>query len=808
MSSRHFIAASLFACTSLLGTAAAQEPDLYDPTAFRTIELTFAQPDWWDQLRANYDSGDDIEADLVLDGVTYPTVGVHFKGNSSYELTGGSKKKSFSISLDTFVPGQEFQNYDSINLNNCFMDPTFMRETLASQSMNHYLPAPRANFVKLVINGEAWGVYSNSEQVDGRFMKRAFGNKDGNRYKATEAIPGSVAGGSALVWRGPNAADYQNNYDLKNPGNADAWTDLIALIDVLNHAPQASLAADLAPLICVDDALWLNATSAVFADPDSYVRAGEEYFLYHDSASGQFRLSQYDLNESFGASSFGGFSTSSRIRATPFMNEGSAGFPLMNRLLADPDLRQDYIAHIRTLVDEQFNTDAISARIMQHHQLIDAEVQADPKRLYSYNKYINNLTDTVSPEWWMPAAGLMEMATGRSSYLLNHAEIDFPAPTIDGFAVSPEFPSSGDPITITASVSNATATTESVRLRWRIAGSGPYLHEEMFDDGAHNDGAAGDGIWGVTLPPQTTGAQIEFILRAASDLASGGAVKFSPTNTARAPHEFVVSGPRLLRINEFMALNQNGVQDEAGQFEDWIELHNMTASPLDIGGYFLSDDDEDPYMWSVPAGTTVSANGFVLIWADNDSDGPLHANFKLSGGGDQILLHHSDGSLLDHYTFDQQQVDVSTGRLTDGEQPWVSLIDPSPASANDPACGFRRFDDLDAARTTLQLAGAGGTSLGQTADFLISNAAPSLPVSLFASASRDLNEQVLPNLPVLIDINQVLMTVTLQADANGDALYQTPLGPPATVGATFWVQAYQAQPLPAISNGLQLTICP
>ena len=808
MPSRHLIVASLFVFTSLFGHAGAQEPDLYDPATFRTIELSFAQPDWWDQLRANYDSGDDIEADLVLDGVTYPTVGVHLKGNSSYQLTGSSKKKSFSISIDAFVPGQEFQNYDAINLNNCFMDPTFMRETLASQSMNHYLPAPRANFVKLIINGESWGVYSNSEQVDGRFMKRAFGNKDGNRYKATEAIPGSVTGGSALVWRGPNATDYQNNYTLKNPGNADAWSDLINLIDVLNHAPLATLASDLAPLIHVDDALWLNATSAVFADPDSYVRAGEEYFLYHDSETGQFRLSQYDLNESFGASTFGGSGTSSRIRATPFMNEGSAGFPLMNRLLADPDLRQDYIAHIRTLVDEQFNTDAIGARITQYHQIIEAEVQADPKRLYSYNKYIQNLTDTVSSEWWMPAAGLMEMATGRSDYLLNHPEINFPAPNIDGFAIAPEFPSSDGPITIRASVSNAAAATETVRLRWRIARSGPYLHEEMFDDGLHNDGVAGDGIWGVILPPQTAGARIEFILRAASDLASGGAVRFSPTNTAREPHDFVVNGLRLLRINEFMALNQNGIQDEAGQFEDWIELRNMTTSPLDIGGYFLSDDEENSTMWPLPAGTTIPAEGHLLIWADNDSDGPLHANFKLSGGGEEILLHHSDGSFLDHVHFDEQQADISTGRLTDGEQPWVSLIDVSPGLPNDPTCGFRRFDDLDASSTVLQLSGAGGTSLGQTAEFLISNAAPLQPVSIFASASSDLNEQILPNLPVLIDINQVLMTVSLQADANGAATYQTPLGPPAAVGVTFWCQAYQAQPLPAISNGLQLTICP
>ena len=326
---RKWLQNPLFAAVfvGFLQASPAQDSDLYDTGTLRTLHLEFAQANWWDLLEANYDSGVDIPAQLTVDGVLYPDVGVHFKGNSSYALTGSSEKKSFSISMDAFVEDQDLLGYDSLNLNNCFMDPTFMRETLTSNAMYDYIAAPRANFVLLTINGDDWGVYSNCEQVDGRFIKREYGNKDGNRYKATEAITGSSSGDSALVWLGPDPLAYQTNYALKNPGNPSAWTDLVDLCDTLNHAPQASLADELSQHLCIDDALWLNATSSVFADPDSYIRAGEEYFLYHDTQHNQFRISQYDLNESFGASTFGGYAISQRIRASPFMSESNGRFP-------------------------------------------------------------------------------------------------------------------------------------------------------------------------------------------------------------------------------------------------------------------------------------------------------------------------------------------------------------------------------------------------------------------------------------------------------------------------------------------------
>ena len=69
--------------------------------------------------------------------------------------------------------------------------------------------------------------------------------------------------------------------------------------------------------------------------------------------------------------------------------------------------------------------------------------------------------------------------------------------------------------------------------------------------------------------------------------------------------------------------------DQDGDFDDWIELYNNGSSPIDLEGYYLSDDPEDVMQWAFPAGTEIAANGYLVVWADEDEDqSGLHANFK------------------------------------------------------------------------------------------------------------------------------------------------------------------------------------
>ncbi|NQV31835.1 MAG: chitobiase/beta-hexosaminidase C-terminal domain-containing protein, partial [Phycisphaeraceae bacterium] len=143
-----------------------------------------------------------------------------------------------------------------------------------------------------------------------------------------------------------------------------------------------------------------------------------------------------------------------------------------------------------------------------------------------------------------------------------------------------------------------------------------------------------------------------------------------------------------LVLNELLASNDSGVRDPQGEFEDWVELLNMSDSAFDAAGLFLTDDTANPTKWQIPAGrpalTTVPANGYLVVWLDNDSgEAGLHATFKLSAGGELVALVASDGTTrVDEVVFGNQVVDVSYGRFPNAGTFWRQLADPTPGAEN------------------------------------------------------------------------------------------------------------------------------
>jgi hypothetical protein len=144
----------------------------------------------------------------------------------------------------------------------------------------------------------------------------------------------------------------------------------------------------------------------------------------------------------------------------------------------------------------------------------------------------------------------------------------------------------------------------------------------------------------------------------------------------------------LVVINEFMAENARTARDPQGQYDDWIELHNLGATPVDLNGVYLTDDLSQPLKWQFPD-TALAAFGYLVVWADGDvGDTPgLHASFRLSADGEQIGLVDSDirgNALLDSVSFGQQQSDTSVGRLPDGTGSFLALYPPTPGTENLP----------------------------------------------------------------------------------------------------------------------------
>ncbi len=140
-------------------------------------------------------------------------------------------------------------------------------------------------------------------------------------------------------------------------------------------------------------------------------------------------------------------------------------------------------------------------------------------------------------------------------------------------------------------------------------------------------------------------------------------------------------------INEFLAENDNNLADNHNEYDDWIELYNPGNTPVDIGGMYLSDDLNDPLKFQVSTlhadSTTIPAKGFLLLWADDDTEqGVLHTNFKLSNGGEEIGLFLNQFTVLDSIIYTEQYADTSYGRLWDGSPAWTLFNMPTPDASN------------------------------------------------------------------------------------------------------------------------------
>jgi hypothetical protein len=144
-------------------------------------------------------------------------------------------------------------------------------------------------------------------------------------------------------------------------------------------------------------------------------------------------------------------------------------------------------------------------------------------------------------------------------------------------------------------------------------------------------------------------------------------------------------------INEFMAANTSTITDEFGGYPDWIEIKNLTAEPLNIGGWYITDSIPDLTKHMIPVtqpdSTTIPANGFLVLWADSKkSQGVRHVDFKLGKDGEQIAISKLIGvklTIIDSVTFKGQVTDLSMGRER-GTNKWIYMNQPTPGAANLP----------------------------------------------------------------------------------------------------------------------------
>ena len=660
----------------MINTGGQTPTGLYDPSIIRTIDLTFSQANYWSQMQSNYANKIDIPADMTVDGVTYPNVGVRFKGQTSYFAAQNTDKKSFNISLDYSDPDLNLMGYQTLNLNNCFQDESYLREFIYLHQIRKHIPAAKAAFVHLNINGQSWGIYPSIQQLNGEFIREWFLSNDGSRWRAdVETTTGGGPpnwgdGTAALNYLGTDTAQYQQYYTLKRSTTDNPWDDLVRTSDILENTPLANLEDSLRNVMDIDRTLWFLASEILFTDDDGYVYKGKmDYYLFWEAETGRMIPLEYDGNSVMDPNKFSW---------SPFHNETDANYPLLNRMLAVPSIRQRYLAHVRTMLEESIDTGMINPIIRQYGDMIDTEVFNDPKKIYTYNAF------------QAEKLALQQFFLSRYNYLSLNSEVDVVSPDISNvfYATNGQQwvkPLENEATTINASVSSSTGLSK-VTMYYSNAIVGNFTAVEMFDDGNHDDGMAGDGVYGATIPGFVVGTNVRYYIEATANDAAN-TVSFMPKGAEHDVYYYNVaagtSGNTSVVINEIMSSNTTTAQDDAGEYDDWIELYNKSASPVDLSGWYLTDKTDNLTKFQLPNGTTINGNDYLIIWADEDgSQGLLHANFKLSASGETLMLLDSFVLVVDSLSFGLQTTDLGYARVPNGTGNFI-IQPPTWSFSND-----------------------------------------------------------------------------------------------------------------------------
>ncbi len=235
----------------------------------------------------------------------------------------------------------------------------------------------------------------------------------------------------------------------------------------------------------------------------------------------------------------------------------------------------------------------------------------------------------------------------------------------------------GDSVLVDLDITNHREFSRSlnVEVAWVIEDREQLLFELAFEiDGGELYSQRLDGIIPNTAPP------IPFVLVATlRDDLGRVADEDRIDGRIRDPRPIDIS------VNEIMASNDTTIADEAGQFDDWIELYNPGPRSVDLGGLYLSDNSNDPRKWPIPS-VVIAPGDHLEIWCDDDTEhGLMHAPFKLSADGEEIGIYDLDlrgNGVIDRVVFPRLGSDVAYGRSPDGSENIIVLPWATPGESN------------------------------------------------------------------------------------------------------------------------------
>ncbi|MBI1228440.1 MAG: hypothetical protein GC192_24610 [Bacteroidetes bacterium] len=490
-------------------------PNLYNPYHITQIQLKFVEEDW--QYPMHYlhslGNGDRHMGNAKVNGVRFDSVGVRFKGFSSYKQK--MQKNPLNIKLDYRVKKADYQGYETLKLASGNLDPSWIREVLAYEIARKYMVAPQSNYAQVYVNGAYYGLFGSTEDVDWKFGERYLGSDKNSVVVKGNSPLGPFAGKrSSLEYWGDDPSEYEKGYELDN---GESWEPLMKLTKTLKLHPE-----NIEFVLDMDAAIWMLAFNNVLLNLDSYNDFQQNFYLIQD-ATKRFHFVLWDLNLAFD-----GLGKPNNLTMQPDYDPLSKlndeRYPLINLVLKNPTYRKIYFAHCRTILKENFANGWYKSEAQKLHDLVADAVRQDTNWVYDIEAFEQNLHDTytaMTPAPF-PYPGITELMDARTAFLQSHKDYKKLPPAISGIAANAA--EDGQKVLVTATVRNC----NKAWVAWRNSNGNRFEKSPMFDDGQHADGQPKDGVYGVELPAGNN--PIQYYIYA----ENAEAVMFAPE---RAEHE-------------------------------------------------------------------------------------------------------------------------------------------------------------------------------------------------------------------------------------------------------------------------------
>jgi spore coat protein CotH len=408
----------------------------------------------WQGLQADPLSKQYVRANFMCNGQLYENVAVRTKGENSLEHSAENGRLPLKIDLNFFNVAQEFQGIKKLSLNNCYKDPSFMREILGYRLFERMgIPTPKNAFAYVRVNDTNLGLYTMVEQVEKTFLRREFADSSGDLYKpqglagllnwtkdnlsnnnkktdpkaTSENIKkinsninvggtrlGELVdvlqregfnGSQKLMPSSPNNqaeiseintsvanVDFLEQMAIKTNENNTNHKALYHFLEILNKSPDDSFPEKIEKVVNVDEVLRFLAVSVFIVHTDNYIGSGENYYLFEEK--GKFSIIPWDLNESFGGYNMGLAGNVADFDIDSIAKNPDK--PLTYRLLAHKPYLDKYHQYIRELLDGPFANNAIETVIDEIAYYIKPYVQTDELKFFSlseFEKSINLASD-------------------------------------------------------------------------------------------------------------------------------------------------------------------------------------------------------------------------------------------------------------------------------------------------------------------------------------------------------------------------------------------------------------------------------